>query len=282
MKKSNQNFLYQMERKFGKYAIPNLTMYMIGLYVVGLLLMLMSGQGIFGVLSLNVNAILHGQIWRLFTFLMIPPSTSILVIITIFFYASIGRTLEQTWGTFYYNVYIFSGIIFTILGNFIAYAIVYFTTGDTLIVGTNYYIMLSMFLAFALLYPDVTVLLMFIIPIKIKWMAYFYYAIMVYMVYQCLLFRDFGQATSIVMSLLNFFVYFYLTKKRTTVSRAQKKRKKQYQAKMVRPQGVTRHRCAVCGATEESDSTLEFRFCSKCKGNYEYCQNHLFTHEHVK
>lgn len=289
MSKNNGNFLYKLERKWGKYAIPNLTMYMIGFYVIGLILILITNQVAYSFLCLDMYSVFHGQIWRLFSFLLIPPSTGLLVIITLFFYASIGQTLEQTWGTFYYNVYIFSGILFTILGNALAYLIVFLTTGEAQhVIGTNYYILMSMFLAFAMLYPDMEVLFMFILPIKVKWMAYGYYALMIYEIYQCLMairagrIWMWGDVASIVMSLLNFFIFYYLTRKRTHVSHKQKQRKKKFQAKVVRPQGATRHKCAVCGATEEDHPELEFRFCSKCKGNYEYCQNHLFTHQHVK
>lgn len=291
MGKKSGNFLYNLERKWGRYAIPNLTMYMIGLYVVGLLLILITNGQAYATLCLEMNSVFHGQVWRLFTFLLIPPNISILVFITLIFYASIGRTLEQAWGTFYYNVYIFSGIIFTILGNVLAYIIVWLTSGPTIVIGTNYYILLSMFLAYAMLFPDAEVLAMFIIPIKVKWMAYAYYALMAYQLYGCFSeiinkknISEWGTVASIVMSLMNFFIFYYLTRRRTQPSFKQKMKKKAYQKKVkrVNPQGSSIHRCSVCGATSEEHPELEFRFCSKCNGNYEYCQNHLFTHEHVK
>lgn len=287
------NFMNNLERKWGKYAIPNLTMYMVGLYIIGWILNLVLGSGFLANCILDMDkVIMHGQIWRLFTFLLIPPDFSILIIITIMFYASIGRTLEQTWGTFQYNLYIFSGVLFTIVGNLIMYVILWLTTGTSVpCCATNYYILMSMFLAFAYLYPDMEVLLMYILPIKVKWMAYLYYAAMIYEVYCNLLnIRDgqiwcWGYIVSIVVSMLNFFVFYYHSRKKTHVSRSQKQRQRTYKAKMVRAQqqkGETRHRCAVCGATEKEHPELEFRFCSKCNGNYEYCQNHLFTHQHVK
>ena len=289
----NGSFLTRLERKWGKYAIPNLTMYMVALYVIGWVLNLVTGGTSESFLNLNMHeVIMNGQIWRLFTFLLIPPDTSILIIITIMFYASIGKTLEQTWGTFFYNVYIFAGILFTILGNLLMYAILWITTGTSVpCTATNYYILMSMFLAFAYLYPDMEVLFMFILPIKVKWMAYIYYAIMLYQIYNCLYVirlgytSYWGDIVSIVVSLLNFFLFYYTSRKKTHVSYKQKQRQKTYKAKMVRAkqqQTNTRHRCAVCGATEEEHPELEFRFCSKCNGNYEYCQNHLFTHQHVK
>ena len=288
----NGSFLTRLERKWGKYAIPNLTTYMVGLYVIGFLLYLIQ-PNIFYNLMLDMDrVIMHGEIWRVVTFLLIPPDISYFIIITLMFYASIGKTLEHTLGTFMYNVYIISGILFTILGNLLMYVILWITTGTSVpCYGTNYYILMSMFLAFAYLYPDMEVLLMFILPIKVKWMSYIYYASMIYQIYTDLVairggnISYWGDIVSIVVSLLNFFLFYYASKKKTHVSYKQKQRQKTYKAKMVRAQQQqtnTRHRCAVCGATEEDHPELEFRYCSKCNGNYEYCQNHLFTHQHVK
>lgn len=303
MDRNKGTFLNRLERKWGHYAIPNLTMYLVAMYVIGFILRIVA-PNLYNLFGLDMYYVFQGQVWRLVTFLLIPPDTSLLIVITLLFYASIGQTLERTWGTFYYNVYMISGVLFTILGNLIAFLLQWLITGEaTNCIGTNYYILMSMFLAFAYLYPDMEVLLMFIIPIKVKWMAYVYYAIIAYQVYRYVsIFINaetayagyaasdiayvkglaIGSAISIVMSLLNFFLFYYSSKKKMQPSRAQKKRKKNFQAKMVQPQGITRHKCAVCGATEETNPELEFRFCSKCKGNYEYCQNHLFTHEHVR
>ena len=103
----NQTLLNKLERKWGKYAIPNLTIYLVAMYVIGWILNLITNGASEYFLRLDMNmVIMHGQIWRLFTFLLIPKDTSILIFITIIFYASIGQTLEHTWGTFYYNVYV--------------------------------------------------------------------------------------------------------------------------------------------------------------------------------
>ena len=151
---------------------------------------------------------------------------------------------------------------------------------------TTYYVNLSIFLAFAATYPDTQVMLYFLIPIKMKWLGIFYAVIL------ALNFISSGWIYKImmVMSMLNFIVYFIGTRNLKRYSYQNQKRKWNYQKAMnqERPTEhknangtITRHKCAVCGRTELDGDNLEFRFCSKCDGNYEYCQDHLFTHEHV-
>ena len=148
------NFLNKMERKFGRYAIPELTKYIILCYVIGYALEVfqnMTGVGIMGYLALSPYHILHGQIWRLVSWVLIPPSgLDIFTIIMLLFYYSLGTALERTWGEFRYNVYIFSGILFTVIGAFLLYFIggLQISLYGASIIST-YYINLSIFLAFA-------------------------------------------------------------------------------------------------------------------------------------
>ena len=164
------NFLNKMERKFGKYAIHNLMFYIIVLYGCGFLIMNFAPAMYWSYLSLDVRAILHGQIWRLVTFLMYPPSSDFLFIVfSLYLYYMIGRQLEYQWGAFRFNVYFFVGVIGHILAAFIAY----FALGLTGITFpmTTYYLNLSLFMAFAAQYPDMEFLLFFIIPVKAKWLG---------------------------------------------------------------------------------------------------------------
>ena len=161
-----------MERKYGRYAIHNLSAYIIGIYVVGYLMYFFM-PNIFSWLTLEPYYILRGQIWRLVTWLLVPPSSpDLFTIIMLFFYYSIGMSLENTWGAFRYNVYIFMGILSTVVGAFILYAVL----GGGGLFGNSlfstYYINMSIFLAFAASYPNERVLLYFFIPIKMKWMGY--------------------------------------------------------------------------------------------------------------
>ncbi|MDD7739350.1 MAG: hypothetical protein SOT28_07335 [Fusicatenibacter sp.] len=286
------NFLDKMERKYGRYAIHHLTAYIIVTYIAGYLIEL-TGTGLSSYLTLEPYYILHGQIWRLVSWILIPPgSLDIFTIIMLMFYYSIGTSLERAWGEFRYNVYIFSGIFMTIIGSFLLYGIMYLIYGAPYSMGyqfSTYYISLSIFLGFAISFPDMKVLLYFIIPIKIKWLAFVDVAYLAIEVVGNLYSGNWPQCVAILCSLANVLVFFCISRKGKRVSFQQQKRKKEFQKAVSRGQaehyrgnGVTKHKCAICGRTELDDPNLEFRFCSKCNGNYEYCQDHLFTHEHVK
>ena len=280
-------FLNKMERKFGRYAVRNLSMYIVALYVAGYLLQIFGSEYILDMLALEPYYIMKGQIWRLVTWILVPPdSASVFTIITLFFYYSIGNTLERTWGSFRYNVYIFSGMISTVLGAFILYFVLFLTegvrysfTGSALF--STYYINMSIFLAFAVSYPNMEVLLYFFIPIKMKWMGFLYGFFVFYSFIQ----GNWVSRVAILASLLNFVVFFLMTRNYQRVSPHEIKRKREFHKQDVistPQQGEPRHRCAICGRTELDGDHLEFRYCSKCEGNYEYCQDHLFTHEHVR
>lgn len=283
-------FIDKLERKFGRFGIPNLTIYMIVCYVIGYALMIVN-PGILNWLSLEPAYILRGQVWRLVTWVLYPPSTSGVLwfaIAVLFFYYPIGTSLERTIGTFKYTLYILSGVIFTILGAFI----LYFLLGGNVLVGnvfSTYYISLSTFLAYAMCYPDMQVLLMFIIPVKMKWMAIFYVVIVVYEMIQYIMAGAWYLVIPIVASLLNFIIFYFGTKDFSRYNPKEVHRRNEFRRAM-EPQGrmksgsgsVTKHKCAICGRTELDDPNLDFRFCSRCNGNYEYCQDHLFTHTHVK
>lgn len=283
------NFLNKLERKFSRYAISNLTMFLIFGYVVGYILSF-TAPGMLSYLTLNPYQVLHGQIWRLVTWVLIPPSTQniIFYVIMMLFYYQLGTTLERTWGTFRYNVYIFGGILYTIIGAIVTWLVMSAIYGNAVLMGTfvgaqvnTYYICMSIFLAFSLCYPNMQVLLYFIIPIKMKWIAYLYGILML---------GDFLQSEwpgriMLVMSLLNFLIFFFATRDYRRYSPKEIHRKQVYRQAVKQPRGgtgITKHKCAICGRTELDDPTLEFRFCSKCDGNYEYCQDHLFTHQHIR
>lgn len=280
-------WLNKFERKYGRYAVHNLSAYIIALYVAGYLFELFAPD-IMNYLTLEPYYILHGQIWRLVTWIIIPPSDlGIFTIIMLYFYYSVGTTLERTWGAFRYNLYIFSGMFFTVLGAFILYAILRITSPSYFpLMGyafSTYYVCISIMLAFAATYPNAEVLLYFFIPIKIKWLGIFYGIIIL---------ADFVQSSwpnRIVMiaSLLNFVVFFLSGRNVKRYSPKEQARRREFKKAMKADQytsqsgQITKHKCAVCGRTELDGDDLEFRFCSKCDGNYEYCQDHLFTHEHI-
>lgn len=298
----------KLEQKYGKYAIPNLTFYLIICYAIGYLLQLASlcnpaMSGLMSYMTLDIYAILHGQIWRIFTWLLIPPGGfDLFTLVMLYCYFSIGTLLERTWGTFRYNVFMFMGIIFTIIGAVILYVFIWIfgqSLGAGILEGaellktvsagyssmfSTYYISMSIFLAFAMTFPDSQMLFMFVIPIKAKVLGIFYVAIMAYTIFSAFaanVFYGIVTATVILFSLFNVLVFFIVTRKSFRTP-TQIKRQREFQKRAMRPKNITRHKCAICGRTEESDPDETFRFCSKCDGNYEYCSKHIYTHTHVK
>lgn len=275
------NFINNLERKFHGRGIRNLTMYIIICYAVGYLL-IMTNQQLLLYLTLEPALILRGQIWRLFTWVLIPPGKlGLFTIIMLLFYYQLGTTLERTWGEFRYTLYIISGLIFTVIGAFILYFIWGGAVGGYF---STYYISMSIFLAFAASYPDMQVMLYFIFPIKIKWMAYLDVAFLVYEAVTAVRAGRWSIVVAIVVSLLNFIMFFFATKNMTRYRPKEVKRRRDFQKAVSKSQAqrISKHKCAVCGQTEDDNPDLEFRFCSKCNGNYEYCQNHLFTHKHIQ
>ena len=283
------NFLNKMERKIGKYAIPNLMIYLIAAYCIGFVIYTVNPNFML-MLTLSPYHILHGQVWRLITWILMPTDTRVFsLLIMALLYYQLGSALERSWGTFRFNVYIFGGMLFTVIGAFVLYGI-YAAAGtgsletisliSSLTFTTNY-INLTIFLAFAVMYPEMQILLFFIIPVKMKWMAVVYAVLIAIN----LILTSWGGRIAIIMSILNFLIFFLSTRNYRRVSPKEIHRKQVFKAQMREPRRgsmVTKHKCAVCGRTELDDPNLEFRFCSKCDGNYEYCQDHLFTHQHIK
>lgn len=291
-------FTSNFEKKFGKYAVKNLSMVLIICYACGYVLRMIS-PGIMDFLYLNpYQIIFHGQIWRLVTWLIVPPSSfDIFTLLMLYFYYSLGTTLERTWGTYRYNVYIFSGILFTVAGAFLlfAYTAVFQNEVDTKLalymlwvidnngrslapMFSTYYVNMSIFLAFACTYPNMQVMMFFLIPIRIKILGIIYGALLVYQ----FLMGSIADRFVIAASLMNFVVFFITGRGKVHMTPKQAKRRQEFRREVKKTAKVTRHKCAICGRTEETNPELEFRFCSKCQGNYEYCQDHIFTHTHIK
>ena len=284
------HFLNKMERKFGRFAIQGLMKYIILFYVAGYLIEFLAPQA-YSFLTLEPFMIFHyGQVWRLVSWVLIPPPTGniIFMLIMVVLYYQLGTALERTWGAFRFNVYIFGGMIFTVLGALLLFAI--YGVNTPVSMGSSfstYYINMSIFLAYAFTYPEQELLLYFIIPIKIKWFGFLYVAYIIYDIISA--FRTSMNLGLIVLvliaaSLLNVVIYVILDKK-SGRRPSSIKRKAQYNKsiKKAKPNvyaNGARHKCAICGRTELDDPTLTFRYCSKCSGNKEYCQEHLFTHEH--
>ena len=272
-----------------RFGIPNLMLYVVIGNIVCWLLASFSSAGM-NALSLfcfSLDGLLHGQVWRLITFIFIPDSTSAFsLLLTCYFYYWIGSTLERQWGTAKFTTYYIGGMLLTVLGASIISLII----GASLPVYGASYVNFAMFMAFALLYPDAQVLFMFIIPIRMKWLAYIDVFFFCYYIFYYISSGAWYFAILPITALLNFVIFFWpelcsffrLERHRSrqashfhnTVRTQQ--RREQYEQ---RTQGF-RHKCAVCGRTDVSDPELQFRYCSKCAGYHCFCADHIFNHIH--
>lgn len=271
-----------------RFGIPNLMRVIVignaAVYILSMLTMYTNPAAL-DFLKFNLNGLLHGEIWRIVTFIFYPSASSpLMLIISLYFYYWIGSTLEQQWGTAKFNLYYFSGMLLTVIGAILASLI----TGNSFIsVAGTTYVNLSMFFAFAFLFPDTQVLLFFIVPIKMKWLAYLDAALFTVDVVRSLLAGNWGGALLPVIALLNFAVFIwpevhYMADRAAYRHRPQTvqfKRAAQQQQKQEQQQGY-HHKCAVCGRTDTDYPDLQFRYCSKCAGYHCFCQDHIFTHVH--
>ena len=189
------NWLNRLERKYGRYGIPNLTNILVAGQILVLAIELFIDRTIPFWLGLSRSLLLQGQVWRVISFIFIPFSGgSILsVVLGIYFTWFIGTALEREWGDFRYTVYLLSGMLGTVLACLL--------TGVT---GSTYCLSLSLLLAFAMLYPEMRLLLFFIIPVKIKWLALFAGALCLF----SLVFGGWAERLSVLFSLLNFLLFF--------------------------------------------------------------------------
>lgn len=277
------------KRSFG---ITNLTLILIICYAVGYILELVN-PSMLSYLTLDPYQILHGQVWRLVTWLIVPPgSFDVFTLLMLYFYYRIGTLLENIWGIVKYSRYIVGGIVMTVIASFLMLAYLRYgmgLTGDmleyysaigSLVAFSTYYINLSIFMGYAATFPDMRVLFMFFIPVKVKVMGIIDLLLLGYMFITGSVFERFA----IGAALLNMGIFLLTNKVAINPMQLIRRQKFNQEIKKVthmQPAG-SRHKCAVCGRTDETNPELEFRFCSKCNGNYEYCQDHLFTHEHVK
>ena len=280
------NFMQKLEKKWGRYAIYNLHKYVVMAYFTGFIFNNFA-PGLTSYLQFSMPDILRGQVWRLVTWVFSCNSTGAMTLLFMLCLIPMGRHLEMFLGTFRMNVYLIGGMLLNVISGVLIYVVSYAILGVGLPVYlTNYYIMLSMFMALAVCMPDATVNLYFILPIKMKWMLVIY---LLELAYELYVYYSAGGiitlivlGTQVVIALVNLFVFFYLSKIR--LSRKQRKVQRDFQAQMARAprpgSGITRHKCVICGRTEVSNPELTFRYCSKCTGNKEYCQDHLFTHTH--
>lgn len=261
--------LNRLEQKLAPYAIKGLITYIIALNGIVFIINLFDQSGSFIYnLALNPAAVIAGQWWRLITFVFIPPTFSPLwLLFTLYFYYSVGINLEQAWGSFRFNLYYFTGMLGTIIASFISGGF-----------GAPTYLNLSLFFAFARLYPDFELMLFLILPVKIKylaWLNWFFFGFTI-------LFLPWSLKLAALMALINYFLFFGKELATNSRQRHQVYRNRQRFQQQKGPAKATIHKCEICGKTEADDNDLEFRYCAECSGDHEYCMEHLKTHEHIK
>ena len=268
-----------------RFGIPNLMrVIVIGNVAVYVLMLLTQANdaNALSFLTFNLNALLHGEVWRLVTFVFVPAySSPFALLISLYFYYWIGSTLERQWGTAKFNLYYISGALLTVLGVVLASLI----TGNPYLTaaGTGY-VNLSMFFAFAFLFPDTTVLLFFILPVRMKWLAYLDGALFAFDIIKAIGAHNWAGVVLPIVALLNFAVFIWpevhYLKERAKYQNSRKtvqfRQAQQQQAKQAQQQGY-RHKCAVCGRTDTDYPDLQFRYCSKCVGYHCFCQDHIFN-----
>ena len=270
-----------MEQKIGRFAIPHLIRYVIAAYVIGLGIRMFAGD-LFPYLLMSPAHILNGEVWRIVSWVLIPPhgELSIFFIIMCFLYFSIGTALEHAWGSFRFNLYFFSGMLFTIIGAFILFFVQGGGQVATISIAfgvSTFYINMAMFLAFATTFPNLELRLFFVLPIKAKFLGIFYAVILGY---EFLRNDSWSVRMLMAASLLNFLIFFFVAQRNRGVPIKHRVKSQKMKHEIRRHNKKSIHKCTVCNKTDESNPDLEFRYCSKCNGNYEYCQEHLFTHVH--
>lgn len=283
MKKMIRNFERFCIRHKNK-GIPNLMFYIaIASAVVYLISMVDPSATVFNLLRYDYAKILQGQVWRLLTFVITPmPSGGLFgglfTFLMLFFYYRIGQLLEQSMGTLKFNLFYFTGVILLDVTGLLCHVSL---SVDSL--------NMSLILAFATLFSEAQVLLMYVIPIKMKYLAWFY---LFMTAMECFSYRTLLPLLPLVSYLLFFATDFYSllpvtwrvrrTRKvqRTAPKKAGPNWADGYQSKS--GQKPYHHKCTVCGRTDTEFPDLEFRYCSRCNGYYCYCMDHINQHEHVK
>lgn len=293
-------------------GIPNLMLYVVlGNAIVYLMSLITENYMLYDLLCFDRRLILQGQVWRLisFVFTSFTPDNLLLMAITFLCYYSMGRAIENLWGTFRFNLFYLSGVVMMdifamclggiripINGYLMDCSVIYQSMGVTL--------NLSLFLSYATLYPDAGFLLFFIIPVK-AWVFALVDLILTLSQVFSLTYpvNLFPHNLFPLVAIANYLLFFgkdmvniIPLSWQTNFRRLFRKKPKQkspgktipfpsagsYEASIATVKAPYTHRCAVCGRTDVSDPDLEFRYCSRCNGYHCYCIEHISNHEHIQ
>jgi len=256
----------RLDKKLGRFAIPNLTIYLIAGQSF-FFLMYLSGKLERSATYLSANLLMAGEWWRIFTLPFDPPRQSLIfTLFAWYFFYMMGSAMDQHWGAFRYNAYLLLGGLITVAASFL---VPDYPVSNAFLAG-------SIFLAFATLFPDFEILLFFVLPVRIKWLALIAWLGYAYQ----LLFGDWATRLMALAAISNYLIFFasdiYLNiryGRRQLVKKAVRMTEKVDYG--------PRHSCTTCGITDQSHPEMDFRYCPKCTGQHGFCQEHIFSHQHV-
>jgi len=265
--------LNRFERLFGRFAIPNLSLYLIGGQVMFFGFSLLGGFDL-GRILLVPGLVLQGEVWRLFSFVLVPPvsgsltlTSALFLAISWYFFYMISQALENYWGAFRFNLFFLTGWFLTVAVSFL-----------TPELRTSYeFFAVSVFLAFALLNPDFELYLFFILPVKIKWFALVMWIGLGY----AFVVGTWNVRLAVLASIGNFLLFFAgeITQRVKTGRRNMQQQVRRTAMREVSEE--PRHRCVVCGKTDRTHPQIDFRYCSQCVGEECYCSEHIRDHVHT-
>lgn len=262
------DWISKLERRFGSWAIPNLSVYLIAVQLIGLVMLLTYRATYEDLLLYGSGVVDQGQWWRLLSFMMLPKTTSPFWLFFAFYvFYLIGNSLEQHWGTFRFNLFILCGYLLTILMAFIS-------PGSII---TNTYFLGCIFLAFATLFPNIEFRLFFVLPVKVKWLGW-----LTTVMYALILFTPshgnpvlVGNKLGVVAAFANYLLFFG---KYFFIGLKANAHRKAFESNRASVETLPLHQCAECGVTDKSNTSIHFRYCSTCGKCF--CEQHLGSHEH--
>ncbi len=256
----------RLEKKLGRFALQNATVYLIAGQTLVYVLLLM-GRLDPGQIYFSAGSLLQGEWWRLVTFPFDPPVRNpLFALFAWYLFYLMGSALEEHWGAFRYNLFLLAGYLLTVAVSFLA---PYYPVSNAFLGG-------SVFLAFAALFPDFQLLLFFVLPVRIKWLA-----LITWIGYgSVIIFGSWPSRLLVAASIGNYLLFFARDIAMNFRHGRRQVTKKVLSASKRSEQPF--HRCTVCGITDKTHPDMDFRYCPQCEGQYGYCQDHIFNHEHVK
>jgi membrane protein implicated in regulation of membrane protease activity len=247
------------------YAVPNLTLGLIAAQVL-VFVLAMSRPAILSQALLVPELVLEGQVWRLISFVAVPPTMNLLFAFFFWYmFYLMGTALEGFWGAFRYNAFLLIGYLATVAVSFVSPE-----TGST-----NAFLEASVFLAFATVYPEFVFYIFFVVPVKVKWLA----ALQVLGYVYLFALNDWPVRLLLLASIANYLLFFW----RDIIGRVRNSQR-HMTAQVGRTTKVKQpfHRCTVCGITDLTNPEMDFRYCTQCDGSHGYCTEHVRNHEHIK